>query len=291
MKLLQTELIMGLGWKWRDGSRCCIFTELPCKLQHSDSLTGGNMYRSWSETLRSLPLRDTRRERIPMRCDLNCGDRGANVGCGNRIARHMEPSKLRLDDTGCGTHNTHLATKKQFRIFNSMLSGVTGFSLLLQFGGSSCAFRLCIQLCLLACARPRLNTEPPLADHPWMIQRSLIFDTLLEKTTKGIQQRLQLEYYFRGSLETEHIDVFLFVPEDKVDLALEEWSIGAAWALFPSGIPTLSPNRWVTNLTPLTQQTILDAVNMIKNKALKMYSKDFKGNGQNNGRAGNCQSH
>ena len=276
MKILQSELIVGLGWEWRDGRFGSIFTELPTKLQHADSYTGPNLYRSWAETLK-LPFEDQRRDQIPIRAEMNGSDRGRNNGRGNRCARHVEPSKPRLDDLGCGVHNTHLGVKKQFNIFRPLTSGSIAFSLMQKGGGESISFRLCLQKSLKRQARPRLNTAPPPPEHPWMMYRAQVFDLLLsDQTAADVKQRLDLEYFFRGNLQSSEIDVFLFVPEDKLDEALTYWSEGAAWALYPKALEPFSKNRWATNMKSMEKHVLLDAVHTIKNPAINLYLAEVK---------------
>ena len=202
MKILQSELIMAMGWRWKDGTYACVFTELPCKLQHADHYTGSNLYRAWSNTLYNVPLERERRRRFPFRADMNGADRGQNNGAANRCARWTNPAKLRLDDLGCATHNTHTGVKKQFNIFKPLCSGMTAFALTQKNGGVSTSFRFCLQKTVRAVANPRLNTPPPAADHPWMQHRSRVFDLLCDNdTTKGVEQRMQLEYHFRSNWE------------------------------------------------------------------------------------------
>ena len=272
LKILQSELVVALGWRWTDsGRKEFVMTELPTKLQTGDKMTGANMCKMWDDTL-EFPLSRFASTKIPVKADVNCSDRGRNNGRANRIQRHYNPSKLRLDDTGCCHHNIHLSVRFQFNIFQLLTSGSISFSLMQKNGGVPAEFRQSIVRILLKKANPRVGTLPPAPDHPFMVYRKHVFDALLPQTAAGGSRRAWLEECFKGDLISHQIDVFLPEMEtDKVQPWLSDWADRASWALYPAALSTLQLGRWSKNIDPFKGQTLLDAVHRIKNPALTDY--------------------
>ena len=91
----------------------------------------------------------------------------------------------------------------------------------------------------------RIGTEAPAQTRHTMIYRNAVLDHILPGDEHR-KQRVAVECFFRGDWQSPDIDVFPedCSPEAAAD-ALDKWARGAAWAVYPAEIPTLSSDRWL----------------------------------------------
>ena len=105
-----------------------------------------------------------------------------------------------------------------------------------------------------------------------MVYRKCVLDNLLPSPAQA-EQRVALEYHFKGDLQESRIEIFIEEPCDDVDVdqLVNTWAIGASWALYPHATNVLSSHRWLTTIEPLEQMTLLDLFHGIKGEALHVF--------------------
>ena len=279
MKITQSELLLGVGIQHLNtGSDMpefdIILCELPTKLHGADSMTADNTVRIFQDTREDgLFLSGQLHARAQFGCDVSMTDRGANCLAANRKERKLNASRLRFDGVGCMLHNMHLATKVSISPFLPIFSGLTSFSLLQRPAGVEMGLRKCLQQVLRQRARPRVRTQPPDRNHPTMVFRKHVLDCLLGRP-QDKSLREAYEWYFKGDIASQFIDVFLAdIPEDAVSAALDEWSEGAAAVLYRHKAEIVSTHRWLKSIQPIKEVTLMDATHDVRREALQLFLK------------------
>ena len=288
-KILQSELLAIVAVRWKTAAGLSrdfevIACEVPCRLISADHMTSPTLQRCWQEILYICPrdVQEALELRALFKVAISMSDRGSNCLCANRISRHLGIGTARYDNAGCALHNLHLATKSLLKPFKEVWSGCTSFGLFQKPAGVDTEFRLALQTALRRRVVPRVATQPPPLSHSTMKYRQSIMDVLMPCA----EQRLAFEFYFRGNLQDQQIDVFFEDLDDGADVeaAVRSWSIGASWCIYQGSTGILQSGRWVRNISPLLSLTLLDFCHDIRREAISIclagMEKDKKSNGQ-----------